>query len=98
MKLMGLITVAVALILQSQIAQAAGDTAFDADDESFFGSISRSPAGLSRNRSYTGYRDEQPLEIQASLPQPARSIDGSMPTVTHGDDDDDATDTPPASD
>lgn len=47
------------------------------DDEEFFQTVSRAPAEYSLRRAYAGARDEQPLEVQAVLPQPLRSPDGS---------------------
>ena len=66
------------------------------DDEEFFQTFSRGPANLSQKRAYPGARDEQPIEIQASLAQPARSPDGSAAPST--DDGEDLPNTAPASD
>lgn len=50
------------------------------DDDEFFHAITRAPAEYSLKQSYDGARDEQPLEIQAVLPQPSRAPEG-MPNV-----------------
>jgi len=46
------------------------------DDDEFFHEITRAPAEYSLKLSYDGARDEQPLEVQAVLPQPNRSPEG----------------------
>lgn len=50
------------------------------DDDEFFHEILRAPAEYSLKLSYDGARDEQPLEVQAVLPQPNRSPEG-LPDV-----------------
>ncbi len=56
--------------------------AWASDDDEVFQSSGRSAAAAaelekSKRRAYVGARDEQRLEVQASLPQPTRNADGS---------------------
>jgi len=60
------------------------------DDDEVFYSSGRSAAVAaelekSRRRAYVGARDEQRLEIQASLPQPTRKADGSTVILDESD-------------
>jgi hypothetical protein len=47
------------------------------EDDDFMEVTHHSSLDTSHRRSYPGARDEQSLEIQAALPQPTRSADGS---------------------
>jgi hypothetical protein len=57
-----------------------------ADEDDDFMEVSHRTQDTSRKRAYAGSRDEQGLEIQAALPQPTRSQDGSAVLTDDGAD------------
>lgn len=61
------------------IAAPVGFARAEDDDEDFGTATVRSgPLDRARHRLYPGGRDEQDLTVQATLPQPSRSPDGSQ--------------------
>lgn len=47
------------------------------EDDDMFQNAKRASAGTTRAKAYIGARDEQGLDVQASLPQPPRNPDGT---------------------
>jgi hypothetical protein len=84
------------ILLLASLICVCGSFARAEDDDDFMEVAHRASQDTALRRSYPGARDEQNLEIQAALPQPTRSPDGT--TVLKDDDGADLPTTAPSSD
>ena len=87
----GLIFMSFLLVILATSAQAM-------NDDDFFENGLKAKSEKAKERSYPGARDEQTLEIQASLPQPPRATEGVTLTVPVNNDEDGPDQAKPATD
>ncbi len=86
------------LIFMSALLLTFAGPAKAVNDDDFFENGLKAKSEKAKERSYPGARDEQILEIQASLPQPPRATEGVTLTVPVNNDEDGPDQTEPATD